>query len=173
MAMTLKRWWDGGFQDARDAVRALRASPVMTVSVVLTLALGLGALASMYGLMNSLLFQPPPHVAEPQRVRRLFFHYQESGAPPVTTSRWYACVTDRLQVEAVTIQHSAAYTSFDVPVGAGTDARRARIAVVSAGFWPALGTHATLGRLFAANEAGPMPGPRLAKKTNKQSMVRS
>jgi predicted permease len=95
-------------------------------------------------------------------VRRLFFHYEESGAPPVTTSRWYACVADRLQAEAVTLQHAAAYTRFEVSVGAGADAGRARVAVVSAGFWSALGTRATLGRVFADDEAGPMAGPRLA-----------
>lgn len=161
MAMTPGRRWDEAFHDARYAARALRASPVTTVSVVLTFALGIGALASMYGLMNSLLSQPPPHVAEPERVRRLFFHYQESGTPPVTTSRWYACVADRLQAEAVTIQHAAAYTRFEVSVGAGSDAARARVAVVSAGFWAALGTRALLGRVFAADESRPMAGPRL------------
>jgi len=161
MAIALRRWWDSTLQDARYAARALRASPLTTGSVVLTLALGIGALASMYGLRHSLLFQPPPHVAEPERVKRLFFHYQEPGAS-YTSSRWYACVVDRLQAEASTIQHAAAYTRFEVSVGAGADAARARVVVVSAAFWPALGTRATLGRVFADDEARPRAGPRLA-----------
>jgi len=133
-----------------------------SASIVLTIALGIGALTSMYGLMHSLLFQAPPHVAEPDQVKRLFFHYQEGGAAPDTGSRWYACVVDRLQAGAVTIQHAAAYTRFDVSVGAGADASRARVAVVSGGFFPALGTRPVLGRVFAAGEAGPTAGSRVA-----------
>src|SRR5688572_14677089 len=160
--MRSRSWWDDRLQDARYAARAVRSSPVASVSVVLTIALGIGALTSMSGLMNSLLFQPPPQVTEPDLVKRLFFHYQEQGAPPDTMSSWYACVADRLQAEAVTIQHAAAYTRFDVSVGAGPDAARARAAVVSAGFFPALGTRPELGRVFAADEAGPLTGSRLA-----------
>lgn len=161
MSMTLSGWWDATTQDARYALRALRASPVTTVSVVLTLALGIGALATMYGLMSLLLLQPPPHVAEPERVRRLFFHYEQPGAARVTTSTWISCVSDRLRAEAVTLQHVAAYSGFEVSVGAGGDAARARAAVVSAGFWPALGTRAAIGRLFVNEEAGPVAGPRV------------
>jgi putative ABC transport system permease protein len=160
--MTFRSWWDDRVQDARYAIRAVRASPVTSLSVILTIAIGIGALTSMYGLMNSLLFQPPPHVAEPGQVKRLFFHYQESGEAPHTSSRWYACVPNRVQAEALTIQHVGGYTRFDVPVGAGADAARARAAVVSGGFFPALGTRPELGRMFAADEARPEAGPRLA-----------
>jgi predicted permease len=149
-------------RDLRYALRTLRASPVTSVSVVLTLALGIGALGTMYGLVSTLLLQPPPHVAEPDRVRRLFFHYEQPGEPPATTSRWIACVTDRLRAEAVTLEDVSAFTGFDVSVGAGADAARARAAVVSAGFWSTLGTRAAIGRLFADDEARPEAGPRIA-----------
>jgi predicted permease len=162
MWSTPKVWWEAAREDGRYALRALRASPAMAVSVVLTLALGIGAVATMFGLMSRLLLQPPPHVAEPERVARLFFHYEEPGAPRVTRSRWYSCVYDRLRDEAVTVQHVAAYTSFEVSVGAGADAARARATVVSAGFWAALGTRAAIGRQFADDEAGPVAGPRIA-----------
>src|SRR5687767_14569324 len=137
------------------AVRALRSNPVTTISVVLTLALGIGALTSMFGLMNSLRSQPPPHVTDPGQVKRLFFQIEEPGEAPSRTSRWYACVADRLQAEATTIEHAAAFSRFDVSVGAGTDAARARAAVVSAGFWQALGTRPVFGRVFAADESRP------------------
>src|SRR5688572_27480222 len=99
MSITLRGWWDATTQDVRYALRALRASPATAVSVVLTLGLGIGALATMYGLMSWLLLQPPPHVAEPERVRRLFFHYERPGAPRITRPTWISCVYDRLRAE--------------------------------------------------------------------------
>jgi predicted permease len=160
--MTLRSSWEATALDMRSALRTLRASPALTVSVVLTLALGIGAVATMYGLMSRLLRQPPPHVTEPERVARLFFHYQEPGGPRLTHASWYHCVHDRLRDEARTLRHVAAYRSFEVSVGAGTDAARAHATVVSAGFWAALGTRAASGRLFADDEAGRLAGARVA-----------
>jgi len=148
--------------ELRHALRALRSSPLTSLAVVVTLAFGIGAVTTMYGLVSTLLLQPPPHIAEPERVRRLFFHSEQPGEPAATTSRWIACVTDRLRAEATTLQHAAGWTTFDVSIGAGADAARARAAVVSAEFWSTLGTRPALGRLFADDEARPIAGPRLA-----------
>lgn len=52
MSTTLKGWLDATAQDARSALRTLRASPATTVAVVVTLAVGIGAVATMYGLMS-------------------------------------------------------------------------------------------------------------------------
>jgi predicted permease len=116
----------------------------------------------MYGLMSRLLRQPPPHVTEPERVAKLFFHYQEPGKPRLTQSTWYHCVRDRLRDEARTVRQVAAYTTFNVSVGAGADAAQARATVVTGSFWAALGTRAASGRLFADEEAGPVAGSRVA-----------
>ncbi|MGQ0735248.1 MAG: ADOP family duplicated permease [Acidobacteriota bacterium] len=128
---------------------------------MLTLAIGAGAVGTMYGFLRRLLLQPPPQVADPARVARLFFHYDKPGAARVTRSQWYACVHDRLRAEAVTLQHAAAHASFVVSVGAGQEAASARASVVSAGFWASLGTRPTMGRLFADAEVHRVTGPRL------------
>jgi putative ABC transport system permease protein len=162
MGMMLRRWCDAIALDARDAVRSLRASPMTTLGVVMTLAMGIGALAVMYGLMSALLLRLPEHVAEPERVRRLFFHYDQPGAPRDTGATWTACVVDRLRAEASTVEHAAAYTRFEISIGAGADAARARATVVSAGFWTVVGTRPAIGRLLADDEAQPVTGPRVA-----------
>jgi predicted permease len=134
----------------------------MSACVVLTLALGIGAVATMYAVMGRLMHQPPPHVTQPERAARLYFHYQEPGKPRMTNSAWFHCVEDRLRAEARTLRHVAAYTSFLVSVGAGVDAAQARATVVSPGFWATLGTGAASGRLFADEEAGRYTGARVA-----------
>jgi putative ABC transport system permease protein len=46
--------------DLRDAGRALRASPLLSVAAVLSLALGIGASTAIFSIFNSLLLKPLP-----------------------------------------------------------------------------------------------------------------
>ena len=54
--------------DIRYAVRRLRKLPGFTITAVLTLALGIGALTTVATWTNSVLFNPWPHVASPRSV---------------------------------------------------------------------------------------------------------
>ena len=53
--------------DLRLAVRALRATPIVSCVAALSLALGIGANTAIFSLVNSLLLRTLP-VAEPQRL---------------------------------------------------------------------------------------------------------
>jgi putative ABC transport system permease protein len=54
-------------QDIRLAVRSIRRAPVVATAAILSLALGLGASAAMFALVNSLALRRLP-VAEPERL---------------------------------------------------------------------------------------------------------
>jgi putative ABC transport system permease protein len=53
--------------DLRDAVRSLRATPVVIAVAVLSLALGIGANTALFSILYSLVLKPLP-VAEPHRL---------------------------------------------------------------------------------------------------------
>jgi hypothetical protein len=54
-------------QDLRLAIRALLATPIVSVVAALSLALGIGANTAIFSLVNSLLLRSLP-VADPQRL---------------------------------------------------------------------------------------------------------
>jgi len=55
------RWIDDLAQDLRYAVRSLRHAPGVAVASIATLALGTGAVATVYSLVNGILLRPLPY----------------------------------------------------------------------------------------------------------------
>jgi putative ABC transport system permease protein len=151
---------EAALQDARYAWRGLRRSPAFTVTVVVTIALGIGAAVSMYGLMRRLLLDPPPQVVAPARVTRLFVSYPPMlGRPERTSDRWsYPDYT--LFAEHARTAGLAATLDRSLPIGEGRDARVVRTSLVSAGFWRTLGVKPALGRFFTDEESHPVTGAR-------------
>ncbi len=64
-------------RDVRSAVRSLVATPAHTATAVLTLALGIGANAGLYSVLDSLLFRPVPFAHGDRLVEIL--NYSERG----------------------------------------------------------------------------------------------
>jgi putative ABC transport system permease protein len=61
-------WWIGTvLQDIRYACRGFRRNPLFTLSVLLTLALGIGATTAVFSAVDRILFRPLPY-AYPSRI---------------------------------------------------------------------------------------------------------
>ena len=57
------------FQDLRYAMRQLRHAPGFTLAAVLTLALGIASLATVFTWIKAVMFNPYPHVSDPRSLR--------------------------------------------------------------------------------------------------------
>lgn len=157
-------WLDNLMRDARYAGRFLRRSPGFTTVAVLSLALGIGANAAVFSVVDRLLLRPPPHVANAgavyaMNVRRI---YQPGETRPFHTAMMYP------EVFALkgTATSFAAIIPFTSPsrtrLGRGPNAPRIKESLVGGDFFAVLGVRPALGRFFSPDDARPDSPERAA-----------
>jgi predicted permease len=144
-------WLDHLQKDLRHTLRGLRRSPGFTVTVVLTLALGIGANAAMFHVVDRLMFRPLAYLRDPGTVHRIYWQIQERGAPRILISGQYARFLD-LQKWTTSFSQLAGYYETNVAVGEGETARERRVGAVSASFFDFFDARPVLGRFFLADE---------------------
>jgi len=137
-------------QDLRHSLRALARSKGITAVLLLSLALGTGANAAVYGVIDALLLRGAAGVGDPSRLVDIYTS-EFSGATHGQSS----------YLDFVSVKSSA--RSFTVVavvddnavenVRFGDSSQSARIAAVSEGFFPALQMSAYSGRLLASEDA--------------------
>ena len=78
-------WLDQVRQDVRDAFRTIRSAPMASLAVVVTLALGIGANAAIFSLVNNVLLTPLPY-SEPDRIVAVEPLWKNTGRTNPTSS---------------------------------------------------------------------------------------
>jgi putative ABC transport system permease protein len=148
-------------QDLRYAIRGLRTKPGFAIAVVSTLGLGIGANAAMFGIVDRLLFRPPPLLRDPASTHRVYVSQTSRGERRTHEVGRYARYTD-LTKWTSSFSRTAGHTRRDLAVGVGDAAREMSIGVVSASFFGFFNAPPALGRYFTAAEDMPPAGAPVA-----------
>src|SRR5215471_5164719 len=138
-------WFDGLTQDLRYAARGLLAKPGFTAAVVVTLALGIGANAAIFSIVDRLLFRPPPMLAHPELTHRVFLTQLWRGKETNRSYIQYATYVD-LTKWTSTLAHTAAIRDSKLAVGTGDEAREMLVSITSATFFSFFKAPPVLGR---------------------------
>jgi predicted permease len=147
-------WWEAIAQDLRYAARGLRRAPMFATFVVVTLALGIGANAAMFGVVDRLLIRGPAYIADPGRVMRMFADGQEPGGNEDTDDSFGYVTYNLFKTQVRSLDGVAAYavSANSMAFGRGEDARLLSVGAVTADIFPLLGVHPALGRFFTLEE---------------------
>lgn len=139
----------GIWNDFRHAFRVLAKSPGFTFVAVLTLALGIGANAAIFSVVNGVLLQGVPY---PHADRLVFLSEHTEQVPDMSIS--YPNLQDWEQQNTVFDPLGALQPTGFVLTGAGRP-EQLKGMNASAGFLPALGVRPILGRLFGKKDDRP------------------
>ncbi|HUK62405.1 MAG TPA: ADOP family duplicated permease, partial [Dongiaceae bacterium] len=145
--------------DLRYALRGLRARPGFAAAIVVTLALGIGANAAMFSVIDRLLFRPPPMLRQPALTHRIYTTQSYRGKPFTNRTQPYARITD-FTAWTTSFTRTAAVTERQMAVGTGTDAAEMQVAAVNASFFDFFDAPPAAGRYFTpAEDAAPVGTP--------------
>src|SRR4051812_42120507 len=92
--LTMSDRLDSLRHDVQYALRQVARAPGLAVAVVATFALGIGANATMFGIIDRLLLRPPAHVRAPEELRRLDIRRRFAGEEFTSAGFSYAAYTD-------------------------------------------------------------------------------
>jgi predicted permease len=139
-------------RDARHGLRALRRTPVFAVVAILSLALGIGANAAIFQLIDTVRFRSLP-VADPQGLTEVRadgvdgFGISASFNSEVTYPLW-----EQIRAHQAAFASMFAWGDTQFIVGRGDEARQVHGLWVSGDFFRVLGITPEQGRLFTPDD---------------------
>jgi len=147
------------FSDLKYAIRMMLAAPRVTAAALLSLALGIGATAAIFTVVNAIMLRPLRFV-EPDRLVAVW------ETSPDNNRRWVAPANFLdWRRDARSFVQLAAYGWYSVNLTGRDRPERLRAASVSGNFFATLGVQPALGRTFADAEDAP-GAPRVAMLTH-------
>ncbi len=138
-----------------QAWRSTWRRPSFTMLIALTLGLGIGVNAAMFGVLDRLMLQPPGGIRDPGRVHRVYVRRAFLGVSRINSSLPYSDIRDLEQSPA--FAGVAAFHSTRLAFGDGPATRKVRVDLVNPGYFPLLGVAPALGRLFVPADDSTAP----------------
>ena len=144
--------FDNVWHEVRLALRMLRRSPGFTATIALTLALGIGANAAIFGVINSLLLRPLP-VTDPHRLVTISSDAAiargQAGVP------WSFAMWEALQPHAALFDGAFAWTPARFDLAERGERQPVAGIFASGAYFATLGVAAVRGRTFTPADDRP------------------
>ena len=149
------RWLDTAgilAQDIRFAWRSLRRAKGLATTVVITLALGIGANAAIFSVVRGVLLRPLVNRDEDRLI------YIRQGAPGIGAENMTFSVPEinDFKSRVTTISAFGDFSTVDFAmIGLGGEPRMVKSGVVGGSFFEVMGLRPVLGRLLNSQDDGP------------------
>ena len=134
---------DSLWQDIRYAIRTLRRAPLFAATVVATMGLGLGLLASAFTILNAYLLKPID-LPEPHALYSLSWDTETTRRQRFTLADYQALQPEARRFATVAAGHDVTFMQDAVSVGG---------LLVTGNYFELLGARASLGRLLRPDDA--------------------
>ncbi len=142
------------------AWRGVRRNPGFALIVAVTLGLGIGVNAVMFGVLDRILFRAPAHIQQPDNVRRVFVVRNPLGRMIYGQVMTWSDIADLKAAHG--LSGVAAYHAATLALGRGEGVRMTPVNLVSPDFFPLLGTVPALGRFLVPADDSLAPGNAVA-----------
>ena len=135
--------------DLRHSARSLVRSPVFTLTAILSIAIGIGAVTAIYSLVDTLLLRPAPGIGAPDRLVDVGRSQEGEGHDNVSYLN-YADYRDR----TTTLAGLAAleFTPRAISLAGPEGGEAVEASIVSGNFFEVLQARPALGRFFLPEE---------------------
>ena len=134
--------------DLRFALRMLRKSPIFSLAIVFVIALGSGAVSTIFSAMNAVVLRPLPGVARPDRLVSIRPARGDATEAEQGSYSFYSYLRDRTR----TLDGATAWGRVSLTISGRGQNATVYGNLVSGNYFDVLGVRPTLGRFFAAEE---------------------
>ncbi|MPY89081.1 MAG: FtsX-like permease family protein [Luteitalea sp.] len=142
------------YYDLRHAARSLPRTPLVTATILVTMALGIGASTAIFGIVNAVLLRPLPF-AEADRLVSVSECHRERACPNVINPANFVDWRARSQA----IEDMAAFIDTLDNLTGGGQPEEVAVQVITGNFFELLGVEAQIGRAIGPADDTPDAEP--------------
>ena len=147
-ANRLDRWR----QDLAYAARALRRTPGVSLTVIVTLALGIGLNATLFTVLDRIFLRPPSGVVQPDGVRRLYWTGRGPGSRTIAMGPFAIPLIQAIGEATSPIAELTMYRTDPARFGDDPESVRTMLDYAGPHYFALLGVHPAYGRFFSQGE---------------------
>jgi putative ABC transport system permease protein len=140
---------DDARRDVLFTLRSLRSSPSFALVAILCLALGIGANAAIFSVINAVLLRPMPY-DEPERLVRIYETWGDKGTGSVSFPNFRDWVAQNTGFERLAVFQVGSFN-----LQGTSEPERIQAVAASPGLFPLLRARPLLGRTLAPGEDDP------------------